>query len=117
MQGPPGASVHSRIEVIAFCKFRNVLRLLRTVPTLRESLRRFFQTGRVHPAKEGGHGKGAKHIRFHAVSLDVQDFPSARMRKLSDEERHLLERYRALSEEDRNAMCCLLNVMEGVSRF
>jgi hypothetical protein len=39
------------------------------------------------------------------------------MRKLSDEERHLLERYRALSEEDRNAMCCLLNVMEGVSRF
>ncbi|NWD68317.1 hypothetical protein HX870_11995 [Pseudomonas gingeri] len=40
-----------------------------------------------------------------------------RMRKLSDEERHLLERYRALSEEDRNAMCCLLNVMEGVSRF
>lgn len=40
-----------------------------------------------------------------------------RARKLSAEEQQLLERYRALSEEDRNAMRCLLNVMEGVSRF
>ena len=40
-----------------------------------------------------------------------------RVRKLSPEERQLVERYRALSEEDRNAMCCLLNVMESVSLF
>lgn len=40
-----------------------------------------------------------------------------RVDKLSAEEQQLLERYRALSDEDRNAMRCLLNVMEGVSRF
>ncbi|MGA8132964.1 MULTISPECIES: hypothetical protein [Pseudomonas] len=43
--------------------------------------------------------------------------PRPRVRKLSDEELQLVARYRALSEEDRNALGCLLNVMEGVSRF
>jgi len=43
--------------------------------------------------------------------------PRPRVRKFSDEELQLVARYRALSEADRNAMCCLLNVMENVSRF
>jgi len=40
-----------------------------------------------------------------------------RGRKLSAEELQLLQRYRALSQADRTAMYCLLNVMESASRF
>ncbi|AMB84506.1 hypothetical protein AWM79_03950 [Pseudomonas agarici] len=43
--------------------------------------------------------------------------PPHRVCKLSDEERQLVEHYRSLSAEDRNALRCLLNAMESVSRF
>ncbi|MFC3939807.1 hypothetical protein CCU68_07575 [Pseudomonas gingeri NCPPB 3146 = LMG 5327] len=43
--------------------------------------------------------------------------PRARVRRLSDDERQLVEHYRSLSAEDRNALHCLLNAMGSVSRF
>ncbi|KPA92892.1 MULTISPECIES: hypothetical protein [Pseudomonas] len=43
--------------------------------------------------------------------------PAPRVHRLSPQERELVERYRTLSESDRDALFCLLNQMGSVSRF